>query len=132
MWSRFHGYSPIHLTQTTEESKHGKECNSKRLKGNDSSSDTDSSDYSSKRGKSNDGKFVNGLNATEKKKNFKKSMRKVLADDSAFQAKNYRQVSSLSDVSDVNRYGFLDYRVLHCKSPREIDVVNVEDDTDSS
>ncbi|KAL0268369.1 UNVERIFIED_CONTAM: hypothetical protein PYX00_010341 [Menopon gallinae] len=135
MWSRFHGYSPIQLTQASEESKqpcHGKECNSKRLKGNDSSSDTDSSDYSAKRGKSNDGKFVNGLNATEKKKNFKKSMRKVLADDSAFQAKSYRQVSSLSDVSDVNRYGFLDYRVLHCKSPQELDVVNVEDDADDS
>lgn len=101
----------------------------KRLKSGESSSDTDDDSFSicSKRSKSNDGQFLNGLSISERRR---KSRKKENADDVLDRRKiNYRNINTYTSdaVNGIDAYGAMETRILKsAETVPEIDIVSVE------
>lgn len=130
LWSRFHGFSPLSFHRRLTELEPG-EVACKRLKPEDESSsdsDDDSRSVSSKKSKSNDSPFLNGLNIFEKRR---RGRRRDPSEDSLDRRrrKNYRNLNTYTNdsINGIDAYGATETRVLETvKAVPEVDIVLVD------
>lgn len=128
LWSRFHGYFPWFFPENVKsETVEANDVKSKTTKSNESSSDSeDGLDISSKDFQMSNNKFLNGLSVVEKKKNFKKSRKKICSENERIV--NYQGCNTCTEVNDPSRFGSNEFRVLQSSADSDVEVVELDNE----